>query len=170
MSLMSEYLGHDVPVHFKHVHPLLDVHLDVSVRLDVAAHGLVVAEFHQTDLREGHVRAEDAQDPVRHLGEHHGKLDGEARDPCGPEGGGGAGALECGAHRHCAIILRFSPALLFDGLFSTVDGQWLRSSEGVYQQTVTSLSKIKDNVTMFKRSIMMQNPYLSIIFFIKQKF
>ena len=99
-----KYLGHDVSVHFKHVDPLLDVHLDVSVALDVAAHSLVVAEFDQTDLGESHVGAEDAENPVRHLGEHHGELDGEARDPCCPEGGGGRETFDCGAHFVCGLV------------------------------------------------------------------
>ena len=83
---MSGYLSHDISVHFKHVHPLLNVHLNVSVHLDVAAHGLIVTQLHQTDLGERHVGAEDTEDPMRHLGEHHRELDSEARDPCQPEG------------------------------------------------------------------------------------
>ena len=104
-AFIYEYLGHDVPVHFKHVHPLLDVHLDVPVALDVTAHSLVVAKLDQTDLGEGHVGAEDAENPVRHLGEHHGELDGEARDPCCPEGGGDrAETIFCRAHFVCGLV------------------------------------------------------------------
>ena len=73
---------------------ILDIHLNVWVDLDVSTHGLIVAELQKADLGEGEVGAEDADDPVRHPGEHQRQLDGEGRQP------GQATALF--PHSHCS--------------------------------------------------------------------
>ena len=61
------------------------------MELDVSTHSLVVAQLQQTNLGDGEISAENTQDPVRHLGEHHRDLDGE---------GGHPGDKEAGQHGH----------------------------------------------------------------------
>ena len=52
---------------------------------DVITNGLIQSQFHQADFGQCHIGSENSGDSVRHLGEHHGELDGEAGEPGDPE-------------------------------------------------------------------------------------